>query len=68
MSITCDNASANDVMIDDLPQHLPNFPGKPNHTQCFNHTIALVAMRIVRQFDVPSAGEGDQMSEAEEEL
>lgn len=68
MSITCDNASPNDKMMTELPKRLPEFPGETNHTRCFNHTIALVAVRVVRQFDVPSGDTETIMNEAEQEL
>ena len=68
LSITCDNASSNDTMMTVLPDHLLEFPGKANHTRCFNHTIALVAMRVVRQFDIPKGGDETAMDEAELEL
>ena len=55
-------------MISELPNLLPDYPGDANHTRCFNHTVALVAVRVVRQFDVPSARTDDQMDEAEQEL
>src|SRR3979490_1980879 len=68
LSITCDNASPNDKMMTELPKRLPEFPGETNHTLCFNHTIALVAVRVVRQFDVPSGDTETIMNEAEQEL
>jgi hypothetical protein len=55
-------------MIAELPMILPAFPGEANHTRCFNHTVALVAVRVVRQFDTPKCGARDELSEAEEEL
>jgi len=68
LGITCDNASPNDVMIDALPAMVEGFPRVPNHTRCFNHIVALVAMRIVRQFDITSGGDSDTLDEAEREL
>jgi hypothetical protein len=55
-------------MIEVLPQHIPGFPGAANQTRCFNHIVALVAIRIVRQFDVAKATDTDIMDEAEREL
>jgi hypothetical protein len=54
-------------MIEVLPSMIEDFPGAPNHTRCFNHVVALVAKRIVRQFDV-KGGDSDGMDEAEREL
>lgn len=68
LSITCDNASANDSMIDEIAITVPRFSGAPNHTRCFNHTVALVAKRVVRQFDMPKKGENDDMSDEEAHL
>lgn len=65
--MTCDNASPNDVMIDDLPNLVPKFSGVSSHTRCFNHVVALVVVRIVRQFDIPKDND-DKDTEAEKEL
>lgn len=35
ISITCDNASANTAMFDELLKLLPNFKGKKAHVRCF---------------------------------
>ena len=55
-------------MIEALGHMLDDYPGDPNHTRCFNHIIALVAKRLVRQFDAPKAGANAALDEAEEEL
>lgn len=68
MGITCDNASPNNTMIEVLPELIAGFPGAANHTRCFNHIVALVAIRIVRQFDVSSGEDNEAMDEAEREL
>ena len=66
LSITCDNASVNDAMIDEISRILPNFGGKETHIRCFLHVLNLVAKAIIKMFDVPK-GEKDpnEMSEAE---
>ncbi|KIL55138.1 hypothetical protein M378DRAFT_18219, partial [Amanita muscaria Koide BX008] len=53
LSITCDNASANDRMIDELPTLLTEFSGETSRTRCFAHIINLVAKSIITQFDLP---------------
>jgi len=55
-------------MIDELPALPPEFPGEANHTQCFNHVIAISVMRVVHQFDVPKGDAEGSMSDAEYEL
>ena len=55
-------------MIEALGRLLDDYPGDPNRARCFNHVIALVAKRMVRQFDVPKAGADEALDEAEEEL
>jgi hypothetical protein len=67
LGITCDNASPNNTMIDELLKLIRNFPGASNRVRCFNHVVALVAIRIVRKFDVPKGGDNWD-SEAEQEL
>lgn len=53
LSITCDNASNNDKMIEHLSTLVDDFPGAANQTRCFSHVLNLVAKSILRQFDVP---------------
>ncbi|KAF8232742.1 hypothetical protein L208DRAFT_1063335, partial [Tricholoma matsutake] len=40
LSITCDNASCNNVMISKLAKILPDF-SQVNHTRCFLHIVNL---------------------------
>ncbi len=49
--MTCDNASNNDTMIDELARVLPSFAGAPNRVRCFTHVLNLVAKSLIRQFD-----------------
>ncbi len=53
LSITCDNASPNDVMIDILADLVVAFPGAANRTRCFTHILNLVVKMMLHQFDVP---------------
>lgn len=52
LGITCDNASANDAMIDSLAAIMLDFPGEANRARCLAHIINLVVKVILRQFDV----------------
>src|ERR1700690_3554268 len=68
LSITCDNASVNDTMINELSKIIEKFSGPSNQTRCFNHILAIIAVRIVQQFDVPAGDGKDFMDQAEREL
>jgi hypothetical protein len=50
-SVTCDNASNNDTMIDNLDDSLTEFSSL-NRTRCFAHILNLVAKALLKQFDV----------------
>jgi len=64
LSVTCDNASNNDTMVDELEILLESFPGAANRTRCFTHVLNLVAKSILRQFDVPKAKAGEALDAA----
>ena len=68
LSITCDNASPNDVMIDELAGLIKSFLGDANHMRCFNHILSLIAKSIICQFDLPKAEADEALSVAEKEL
>ncbi|GLB35657.1 hypothetical protein LshimejAT787_0212220 [Lyophyllum shimeji] len=68
LSITCDNASPNDTMIDELADLLPYFPGAAHRTRCFAHIVNLVAKSLLRQFDVPKKKAQDALDDAEKDL
>lgn len=67
LSITCDNASCNNVTIAELTEVLPNF-SKVGHTQCFLHIINLVAKSIIKQFDVQKKKKDEHLDNKEQEL
>ena len=67
LSITCDNASANDAMIDHLAILLEAFPGSANCTRCFTHILNLVAKCILKQFDAPKKQKSDDDDMDEED-
>ncbi|KAG1812699.1 hypothetical protein EV424DRAFT_1277463, partial [Suillus variegatus] len=51
LSVTCDNASNNNVMVENLAAEVPAFGGAASHTRCFLHTVNLVAKSLIREFD-----------------
>ncbi|KIL55792.1 hypothetical protein M378DRAFT_53553, partial [Amanita muscaria Koide BX008] len=68
LSITCDNASNNDTMIEELEDLVAAFPGETNRTRCFAHIINLVAKSVLQQFDIPKAKDGEDLNEPMREL
>jgi hypothetical protein len=68
LSVTCDNASNNDTMIQELQHLLDDFPGAANQTRCFAHIINLVVKSILHQFDVPKAKANKALDEASKVL
>ncbi|PIL28879.1 hypothetical protein GSI_08925 [Ganoderma sinense ZZ0214-1] len=52
LSITLDNASNNNKMVDHLARILAAFEGEYHHTRCFAHVTQLVARGFVGQFEV----------------
>src|SRR6266704_2801169 len=68
LSVTCDNASPNDTMIDALAEIVVAFPGAANRTRCFTHILNLVVKVILRQFDVPKANADEALDVASQAL
>jgi hypothetical protein len=68
LSITCDNASVNEMMIDKMETKLDNFPGSAHRTRCFDHIINLVAKMITKAFDVPKKRAGEDLNDGDKEL
>jgi hypothetical protein len=68
LSITCDNASCNDTMVDTLSDLLKDFPGATRRTRCFAHILNLVAKSVIRQFDVAKGEADGALSNAEKVL
>jgi hypothetical protein len=67
LSVTCDNASCNDVMVEELAKKVPDF-SIVNHTRCFLHIVNLCAKSIIKQFDVPKKQEDEHLDDAAKEL
>ncbi|KAG1843067.1 hypothetical protein C8R48DRAFT_557081, partial [Suillus tomentosus] len=51
LSVTCDNASNNNVMVENLAAEVPAFGGAASHTRCFLHMVNLVAKSLIHEFD-----------------
>jgi hypothetical protein len=68
LAITCDNATNNDVLTDQLKEKVPMFGGEASHMWCFVHVINLVAKSVITQFDLPhkctqTAGRATELDE-----
>ena len=63
LTLTADNASPNDVMVDKLEDLIPSFGGAANRVRCFNHVTNLVARSALAPFDggkmITLEGKGD---------
>ena len=53
LSVTSDNTSNNDKMIESFADQLDNFPGAANQTGCFLHFLNLTAKSVIKQSEVP---------------
>ncbi|TFK81275.1 hypothetical protein K466DRAFT_448761, partial [Polyporus arcularius HHB13444] len=51
LAVTCDNASNNDTMIDNMEFDLTDFEGMSYRLRCFDHVVNLVAKTFTRLFD-----------------
>ncbi|KAF8986549.1 hypothetical protein BDQ17DRAFT_1492582, partial [Cyathus striatus] len=52
LSITCDNASNNNVIVSKLEDMLDGF-SNVNHMWCFLHITNLIVQMFIHQFDAP---------------
>ena len=57
LAITCDNASNNDTMIDNMEFDLEDFEGMTFRVRCFNHVVNLVTKTFTRLFNVKEKSE-----------
>ena len=64
----CDNASANDAMMDELEFTLAHFEGQGMRVQCILHVGNLVTKRILKQFDIPCNRSRMELAPEDEEL
>lgn len=66
--MSCDNASNNDSMINELSRLVPKFPGATNQTRCFLHVLNLVVKSVIKQFDLPEMQEDNILDDAHQAL
>ena len=62
LGTTCDNASANDAMLDELELTLAHFEGKGTRARCILHIGNLVAKTLIKQFDIPQHKERENVA------
>ena len=53
LAVTCNNASSNNVMIDEMEHLIVSFRGCCARSRCFCHIINLVAKMVLHQFEPP---------------
>jgi hypothetical protein len=56
------------MMITELEHIFHSFLGDANHTQCFDHVVAIVTKSAVRQFDLPKDLVDGALDDAEKAL
>ena len=66
LSVTCDNASCNKKMVEELAKRVMEFPRQANRTRCFAHIMNLVAKSLLKQFDLPEHKAGSAVSAAQD--
>ena len=66
LSVTCDNVSCNNKMVEELAKCVTEFPRQANRTHCFAHIINLVAKSLLKQFDLPKNKAGSVVSAAQD--
>jgi hypothetical protein len=63
LSITCDNASSNDAMVEELEFLIHDFPGATNRARCLTHILNLVVKSIMQQFDEPKGNKDERVDD-----
>jgi lipoate-protein ligase A len=66
LSVTCDNASNNDTMIESLEQRIEGWAGRASRTRCFAHVVNLVAKSLLKLFDTSTKKSQKATEEVEE--
>lgn len=66
LSITTDNASNNDTMVNGISEQIECFPGEAGHTRCLDHICHLGAKSLLRPFDITTGREAKNARDAAE--
>jgi hypothetical protein len=53
LSVTCNNTSANNTMVEELELNVDMFNGQASRTRCILHIGNLVAKTMIKQFNIP---------------
>lgn len=64
LSVTCDNASCNDTMVNEMAVEIDNF-SEVNRTRCFLHIVNLVAKSLLKPFETIKKGLQDDALQRE---
>ncbi|KAI0364282.1 hypothetical protein BV20DRAFT_915870, partial [Pilatotrama ljubarskyi] len=65
LGVTCNKASNNDSMVDQLGIDIPEFDGSVGRVRCFAHIINLVVKSLLHQFDLPKRKDTQSVNEAD---
>ena len=65
LGVTCDNASANERMVENLAKLVVDFPRDANHARCLAHIVNLVVKIILRQFDISKKKKNNQCTKGQ---
>ena len=65
LGVTCDNASANERMVENLAKLVVDFLRDTNRAQCLAHIVNLVVKIILRQFDISKKKKNNQCTKGQ---
>ncbi len=68
LSITCDNATNNDTVVDDLTDRLLEYPSEEHRTRCFAHVVNLVVKSLLNKFELPKKRKYDAVDAPKRDL
>ncbi|GBE82268.1 hypothetical protein SCP_0406520 [Sparassis crispa] len=65
LGITVNNATSNNLMINELAELIESFQGQANRACCFDHIVNLMVKTLLCQFDVLKGKAEDALDDAE---